>query len=339
VGLVAAVSGEASREVVELALGALSAMEHRGGVGADGEASDGAGVLTAIPWRVLEPWLAEQRLAEPRPFSTAVGMVFLPRELGKRHLARELVAKALRDEGLVVVGWREVPVRTLALPPSVRERHPHIEQVVATSPLLAGDDLERALLLARRSMGRSLARQPIIRRLDDLYVCSLSSRTIVYKGMVTSSVLPEFYPDLQDPELASPFAILHRRFSTNTAPKWSLAQPMRMLAHNGEINTLLGNLAWMRAREPDLAAPVWGSRIAELLPPVHADSSDSGALDKFVELLVRSGRSPLEALMIALPAAYESEAAAARGLVAGVPGGAGGRPQGSSGGQRTWPEV
>jgi glutamate synthase (ferredoxin) len=311
VGLVAARSGEPSREVVDLALGALAAMEHRGGVGADGEASDGAGVLTEIPWRVLEPWLAEQRLAEPRPFSTAVGMVFLPREPGKRTLARELVAKALRDEGLVVIGWREVPLRTSALPASVRERHPHVEQVVATSPALAGDDLERALLLARRAIGRALARQPIIRRLDDLYICSLSSRTVVYKGMVTSAVLPDFYPDLRDPGFVSPFAVLHRRFSTNTEPKWSLAQPMRMLAHNGEINTLLGNLAWMRAREPELAAPVWGTRITELLPPVHADSSDSGALDKLVELLVRSGRSPLEALMLTMPAAYES--AAARG--------------------------
>ncbi len=303
VGLVARISGEPSREVVELALGALAAMEHRGGVGADGEASDGAGVMTAIPWRVLEPWLANQRIAEPRPFSTAVGMVFLPREQGKRNLARELVSKALRDEGLVVVGWREVPLRPEALPSSVRERHPHVEQVVAQSPMLAGDELERALLLARRAVGRALIRQPVIRRLEDLYICSLSSRTVVYKGMVTAPVLPAFYPDLQDPGFVSHFAVLHRRFSTNTAPKWSLAQPMRLLAHNGEINTLLGNLAWMRAREPELAAPSWGARIAELLPAVHGDSSDSGALDKFVELLVRSGRTPLEALMMAMPAA------------------------------------
>jgi glutamate synthase (ferredoxin) len=303
VGLVARVSGEPSHEVVELALGALAAMEHRGGVGADGEASDGAGVLTAIPWPVLEPWLAGQAIVEPRPFSTAVGMVFLPREEGKRSLARELVAKALRDEGLVVVGWREVPLRPEALPPSVRAAHPHVEQIVAQSPMLAGDELERALLLARRAVGRALQRQSVVRRLEDLYICSLSSRTIVYKGMVTAPVLPEFYPDLQDPGYVSHFAVLHRRFSTNTAPKWSLAQPMRLLAHNGEINTLLGNLAWMRAREPELAAPVWGARIAELLPIVHGDSSDSGALDKFVELLVRSGRSPLEALMTAMPAA------------------------------------
>ena len=186
-----------------------------------------------------------------------------------------------------------------------------MEQVVAQSPVLAGDELERALLLARRAVGRALQRQSVIRRLDDLYICSLSSRTVVYKGMVTSQVLPEFYPDLQDNGFVSPFAVLHRRFSTNTAPKWSLAQPMRLLAHNGEINTLAGNLAWMRAREPELAAPVWGARMPELLPAVHGDSSDSGALDKLVELLVRSGRSPLEALLMTMPAAYEHDAAAA----------------------------
>ncbi len=341
VGLVAQVSGEPSRRVVELALGALAAMEHRGGVGADGEASDGAGILTAIPWQVLEPWLAGQRIAEPRPFSTAVGMVFLPREEGKRTLARELVTKALRDEGLVVVGWRAVPLRPEALPPSVRERRPHVEQVVAQSPTLAGDELERALLLARRAVGRALARQSVIRRLDDLYICSLSSRTIVYKGMVTSQVLPEFYPDLQDPAFVSSFAVLHRRFSTNTAPKWSLAQPMRLLAHNGEINTLLGNLAWMRAREPELAAPVWGARMPELLPAVHGDSSDSGALDKLVELLVRCGRSPLEALMMTMPAAYEAaaaEAGAADAKTAGAAAAPGTAP-GAAGGGLADPRV
>ena len=305
VGFVASTAGDPSRAVVEFALDALVRLEHRGGVGADGQTSDGAGVLSAIPWKVLEPWLAEQRLAEPRPFATAVGMIFLPREPGKRRLSRQLVDKALRDEGLVVVGWRRVPVRPEALPGAVRGTEPVVEQVVATSPVLSGDDLERALLLARRRVGRALARQPIIRRLDDLYVCSLSSRTVVYKGMVRSAVLPAYYRDLEDPAFVSPFAVFHRRFSTNTAPRWNLAQPMRLLAHNGEINTLLGNLAWMSAREPALEAPAWGSRIAELLPPLHADGSDSGALDKLVELLVLSGRDALEALMMALPAAFE----------------------------------
>ena len=305
VGFVADGSGKASRKIVELGLAALSRLEHRGGLGADGQTSDGSGLMTAIPWLLLEPWLAEQRLTEPRPFSTAVGMLFLPREPGKRHLCRELVAKVLRDEGLVVAGWRKVPLCADALPPTLRQRHPIVEQVVATSPSLSGEELERVLLLARRRIGAALARQPVINRFSDLYVCSLSTRTIVYKGMVTSDVLPAFYTDLQDTAYASPFALFHRRFSTNTEPRWNLAQPMRLLAHNGEINTLLGNLTSMSAREADLAAPVWGTRMAELLPVLHQEGSDSGALDKFIELLVRSGRNPLEALMLTMPEAYE----------------------------------
>ncbi len=244
VGLVARISGEPSREVVELALGALAAMEHRGGVGADGEASDGAGVLTAIPWRVLEPWLAEQRVAEPRPFSTAVGMVFLPREQGKRNLARELVAKALRDEGLVVVGWRSVPLRPQALPPSVRERHPHVEQVVAHV-----SDAGRRRPGARAAAGPQGAWVARSSASPSSAVWTTSTSARSRRGPSSTRAWSprrccrSSIRDLQDPAFVSPYAVLHRRFSTNTAPKWSLAQPMRLLAHNGEINTLLGNLA------------------------------------------------------------------------------------------------
>jgi len=313
VGFVAAIDGAPRRDVVELALTSLARLEHRGGVGADGQASDGAGLLTAIPWDVLRPWLDEHGPAgasaapDPATLGTAVGMVFLPADKGRRRLCRELVEKALRDERMTVAGWREVPADASALGHGAPGGAPCVAQVVAVSPL-RGDDLERSLLLARRRIGKALAAQQTIRRLDDLYVCSLSSRTIVYKGMVRSAVLPAFYADLRERDFVSPFAVFHRRFSTNTAPKWSLAQPMRLLAHNGEINTLQGNLEWMSAREPELAHPLWGERIGDLLPPVHADSSDSGALDKLVELLVRSGRSPLEAVMMCMPEAYENRA-------------------------------
>ncbi len=311
VGFVAAIDGAPRRDVVELALTSLARLEHRGGLGAGGRASDGAGVLTAIPWDVLRPWLDEHGPSpasvapDPAAVGTAVGMVFLPADTGRRRLCRDLVEKALRDERMTVAGWRAVPVDEGALGQSLRAAAPRVEQVVAGSPL-RGDDLERSLLLARRKIGRALAAQQTIKRLDDLYLCSLSSRTIVYKGMVTSAVLPDFYLDLRAPAYASPFAVFHRRFSTNTAPKWSLAQPMRLLAHNGEINTLQGNLEWMAAREPELAHPLWEERIRDLLPPVHTDSSDSGALDKLLELLVRSGRSPLEAVMMCMPEAYEN---------------------------------
>jgi glutamate synthase (ferredoxin) len=336
VGFVAAAGGEASYRPLDLALGALARMEHRGGVGADGVSSDGAGVLTAIPWTLLEPWLrpadgsgsptgdrpddgrpgagqAGAHVAAPphRPTSIAVGMLFLPVHKGKRRLGRDLVTKALADEGLDVLGWRDVPVDPAVLGPLAGAHRPHIEQVVARSTTLRGEDLERALLLARRRIGAALQAQRVVRRLDDLYLCSLSCRTIVYKGMLGGAALPEFYADLREPSFRTPFAVFHRRFSTNTAPKWSLAQPMRLLAHNGEINTLSGNLAWMAAREPDLTHPVWGARIADLLPVLHGQSSDSGALDKFIELLVRSGRSPLEAMVMTMPPARSARDSAA----------------------------
>ncbi|HJW74398.1 MAG TPA: glutamate synthase central domain-containing protein, partial [Thermoleophilia bacterium] len=321
VGFVVSTSPKHTRTVVKLALSALERLEHRGGLGADGESSDGAGILAGIPWRLYRPWLVERGVWGAAGEGTAVGMVFLPRDEGKRRLSRDLVEKALHDEGLAVVGWRPVPTRPDVLSASAETHRPEIEQVFATSPQ-AGDALERVLLLARRRIGRMLASQQLIRRLDDLYLCSLSGRTIVYKGMLSSTLLPRFYEDLTDPDFVSHFAVFHRRFSTNTLPKWSLAQPMRMLAHNGEINTLSGNLAWTRAREPDLSHPIWGDRMSDLLPPIHGDSSDSGALDKMLEFLVRSGRSPFEALMILMPESYEHRlnkagAAAGRGGTAG----------------------
>jgi len=315
VGFVAAATGKASYRPLDLALGALARMEHRGGVGADGVSSDGAGILTAIPWALFEPWLQPggDCSARPdgaggakrarRPAAIAIGMVFLPVHEGKQRLARDLVAKALADEGLEVLGWRQVPVDPAVLGPVAGAHRPHIEQVVARSVTCRGEQLERALLLARRRIGAALQAQRVVRRLDDLYLCSLSCRTIVYKGMLGAAALPEFYADLREPSFHTPFAVFHRRFSTNTVPKWSLAQPMRLLAHNGEINTLSGNLAWMAAREPDLAHPLWGARLADLLPALHGQSSDSGALDKFIELLVRSGRSPLEAIVMTMPPA------------------------------------
>ena len=166
----------------------------------------------------------------------------------------------------------------------------------------SGDELERELYIARRRImqaGRKIS--------EDFYVCSLSSRTIVYKGMVRSAVLGDFYQDLKNPAFKVAFAVYHRRFSTNTMPKWPLAQPMRLLGHNGEINTLLGNINWMMAREATLSHPIWEDRFDELKPLVNIDNSDSATLDNVLELLVRSGRSPLEALMMMVPEAYRNQ--------------------------------
>lgn len=310
VGFIADQRGRASHDLVEQALNALSCMEHRGGCCADRESGDGAGVMTAMPWAVLQKWaMANGHTLEVE--RTGVAMVFLPQVSAAAAIARECFATAATAAGLTVLGWRSVPVQPETLGQQARQNQPLIEQFLVHSPDLKGDQLERLLYQVRRKAHRTVVgwqgEAAIRAALQDTYVCSFSSRTLVYKGMVQSEVLRQFYLDLQDSDYISPFAVYHRRFSTNTMPKWPLAHPMRLVGHNGEINTLVGNLNWMRAREADLAHPLWGDRIPDLMPIVNPDNSDSANLDGVMELLVRSGRSPLEALMILVPEAYKNQ--------------------------------
>ena len=308
VGFVADQQGRSSHKLVEQALNALSCMEHRGGCCADRESGDGAGVMTAMPWALLQKWATDNTLDTER---TGVAMVFLPQNGDAATIAREGLTNAATTAGLTVLGWRPVPVKPEVLGEQARQNQPLIEQLLVHSPDLIGDALERRLYQVRRKAHRALINwqgdAAIAAALKDTYVCSFSNQTLVYKGMVQSAVLRQFYLDLQDPDYVSPFAVYHRRFSTNTMPKWPLAHPMRLVGHNGEINTLVGNLNWMRAREADLAHPLWGDRIQELMPIVNPDNSDSANLDGVMELLVRSGRSPLEALMILVPEAYKNQ--------------------------------
>jgi glutamate synthase (ferredoxin) len=312
VGFVADQQGRSSFKLVQQALKALSCMEHRGGCCADKDSGDGAGVMTAIPWTLLQTWAREQNREKPlEPTRTGVAMVFLPPLAEAAAIARQAFETAARDEGFMVLGWREVPVKPEVLGVLAKQNQPHIEQFLVQSDSAAGDELERELYRLRRRVHRSLVswqgEAAIASRLKETYICSFSSRTIVYKGMVRSEVLSQFYTDLQNPNYVSPFAIYHRRFSTNTMPKWPLAHPMRLVGHNGEINTLVGNINWMKAREADLAHPLWQGHIEELLPIVNMDNSDSANLDGVMELLVRSGRTPLEALMIMVPEAYRNQ--------------------------------
>ncbi len=307
VGFIASLENHASHELVVKALSALTCLEHRGGCSADGDSGDGAGLMTAIPWELLSQWLTEQGKALPSRETCAVGMVFLPQEEQAATTVRQIVEKVLAEEELTVLGWRVVPVQPSILGVQARENQPQIEQVLVASLQKTGDELERQLYVTRRRIGKELKKHSNFNWSENFYICSFSSRTIVYKGMVRSAVLGDFYTDLSNPAYESAFAVYHRRFSTNTMPKWPLAQPMRLLGHNGEINTLLGNINWMMAREADLSHPVWANRIDVLLPTVHIDNSDSATLDNVVELLVRSGRSPLEALMIMVPEAYQNQ--------------------------------
>lgn len=311
VGFVADSKGVASHNIIVEALPALACMEHRGGCSADRDSGDGSGILTAIPWELLaqDTALTEETrslIANQRQH-IGVGMVFLPLDSADRALAVDVTEKVLVKEGFQVLGWRVVPVKQEVLGIQARETEPMISQLLVFHPTQTGDELERSLYLARRVVGDALNQTGVISWANNYYICSFSCRTIVYKGMVRGAILGEFYQDLTNPAYKSAFAVFHRRFSTNTMPRWPLAQPMRLLAHNGEINTLLGNMNWMKAREANLSHECWGDRISDLMPFVRTDNSDSANLDNVFELLVRSQRSPAEAIMMLVPEAFRNQ--------------------------------
>jgi glutamate synthase (ferredoxin) len=311
VGFIADRQSRASHDLVQKSLAALTCMEHRGGCSADQDSGDGAGIMTAIPWEILQQWATSAGIGTLDTSAVGVGMFFLPKEDAIAAKTREIVEQVATEENLKVLGWRKVPVKPEVLGIQARENQPQIEQILLRSEQLRDEDLERVLYLLRKQVNRVIhdtaKADPSLKALEEQYACSISNRTIVHKGMVRSEVLGEFYLDLQNPEFKSAFSVYHRRFSTNTMPKWYLAQPMRLLGHNGEINTLLGNVNWMMAREAELASSVWSDRIEALKPTVNVNISDSANLDNVLELLVRSGRTPMEALMIMVPEAYKNQ--------------------------------
>ena len=303
VGFVATTGGR-SHAILELALAAVARLTHRGAVSADGKSGDGAGVLTQVPHRLLVPDLYRLGVRVARHADLGVGMVFLPREERAQARARAIIEDAILREGLVLFGWRRVPVAVSALGQDAARTRPEIEQVLIGRPeRLGGDEFERALYLARKVIERRLGEAGVA----DCYLPSCSHQTVVYKGMFTAPQLPRFYVDLRDPRFDTALAVFHQRYSTNTFPSWPLAQPFRLLAHNGEINTLWGNANWMRAREPHLRSSLWRERIRDLLPVIQPGGSDSAMLDNVAELLVRSGRPLLHALMMLVPEAWEGQ--------------------------------
>lgn len=307
VGFIASKSGKASHHLVQQAVTALGCLEHRGACSADRDSGDGAGIMSAIPWQLFQKWLKENNLFVPSREHLGVGMLFLPLDEEQAGNIRTCVEKVLKQHCLYVVGWRPVPVKPEVLGEQANANRPRVEQVLFASPTQQGDDLEKTLYITSAEIKQEVTSSAGLENPDDFYICSFSNRTIVYKGMVRSVVLGEFYLDLQNPDFTSPFAIYHRRFSTNTMPKWRLAQPMRLLGHNGEINTLLGNINWMSARLSDLAAPHLSKSEMARLPLVSQNKSDSANLDNVMELLVQAGRSPMAALMMLIPEAYQNQ--------------------------------
>ncbi len=304
VGFVATTSGR-SHTILELALEAVANLTHRGAVSADGKTGDGAGVLTQIPYGLLAPELHRLGARVTRHTDLGVGMFFLPQDPGPQARSRAIIEEAIIREGLVLFGWRKVPLATSALGREAARTRPQIEQLLVGRPERLGSvEFERSLYLARKSVEQRWREEEI----RDAYIPSFSHQTIVYKGLFTAPQLPRFYPDLEDPQFETAVAVFHQRYSTNTFPSWSLAQPFRFLAHNGEINTLWGNVNWTRAREADLRARCWRERARDLRPVIQPGGSDSAMLDNVLELIMHSGRDLLHAMMLLVPEAWENVA-------------------------------
>ena len=305
VGFVAAANGARTHEVVAMAVEAAARVAHRGAASND-LSGDGAGLLTQIPRRLFhrDSYRLGLHLQPGLPFG--VGAFFLPANAEALAACIAMVESVLIADGIPVLGWRDVPVNPAALGPSARASCPIIRQVLVGSPVLTPDEegWERALYLARREMERRADEAG----LAGFYICSLSCRTIIYKALLTGTQLPAFFTDFRYPEYESAIAVFHQRYSTNTLPSWELAQPFRLLAHNGEINTLWGNRNAMAMREPMLSSTIWGEKIERLRDVIRPGGSDSASLDNAMELLVRSGRDVVHASMMMIPQAWEKYA-------------------------------
>jgi len=301
VGFVAAIDGQPRREVVEAGISALKAVWHRGAVAADGKTGDGAGIMVQIPKAFFANIVARtgHDMADD---PLCVGMIFLPRtDYAAQERARAIVETQILGSGFLLYGWRRVPVDVSAVGEHANLVRPEIEQVLFYNPDISdSEELERALYLVRRRIEAAV----LAAHISDFYVCSFSARTLVYKGMFLAEQIDAFFPDLCDAQFVSPFILFHQRYSTNTFPEWRLAQPLHMLAHNGEINTLKGNINWMRSHETQMASAAFGDAGDQIKPVIQPGSSDSAALDSAFEVLVRAGRSVPMVKSLLIPEAW-----------------------------------
>ena len=306
VGLVVSIDGKASRKVVENGIAALKAVWHRGAVDADGKTGDGAGIHVQIPVPFFYDQIERTGHTPNTDQMIAVGQVFLPRtDFGAQETCRTIVETEVLRKGYTIYGWRHVPVNVGCLGDKANATRPEIEQIlIANSKGVDEETFERELYVIRRRIEKAAQAAQV----PELYICSLSCRSIIYKGMMLAEQVADFYPDLMDPRFESAFAIYHQRYSTNTFPQWWLAQPFRMLAHNGEINTLKGNLNWMKSHEIRMASGTFGDMADDIKPIVAGGSSDSAALDSVFEVLVRAGRSAPMAKTMLVPESWSKQA-------------------------------
>ncbi len=304
VGMVAATDGRPSRRVVQSAVDALKAVWHRGAVDADGKTGDGAGIHLDLPHRFFDDAIAASG-HKVRTNRLAVGMIFLPRtDLGAQEDCRTIVESAIIEAGYTIYGWRQVPVDVSVIGMKAQATRPEIEQIMIAGPLpdeMDEAEFEKNLYLVRRRIEKRV----IAAQISGFYICSLSARSIVYKGLFLAESLSVFYPDLTDQRFESRVAIFHQRYSTNTFPQWWLAQPFRCLAHNGEINTIRGNKNWMLSHEIKMASIAFGDNSEDIKPVIPAGASDTAALDAVFEAICRSGRDAPTAKLMLVPEALD----------------------------------
>ena len=305
VGFIADIKGRKSHKIVEDALTILVNLEHRGAVGADPRAGDGAGILVQMPHKFFAKKAAELGFSLPPPGHYAVGALFLPHDDAWRREITDTYTSVAAREGMTVLGWRDVPTDNSTLGESVKPTEPVNKQVfLARGPRITSEDeFERRLYVLRKTIsGLLYSRRE--RQTSSYYPVSISCRTLIYKGMFLADQLGTYYPDLHDPDFESALALVHQRFSTNTFPAWSLAHPYRMVAHNGEINTLRGNNNWMAARQASVSSPKFGADISKLWPISYEGQSDTACFDNALEFLVMGGYSLAHAVMMLIPEAW-----------------------------------
>ncbi len=306
VGFIAQTSGRRSNRILRIGLRSICSLMHRGALDADAKTGDGAGIMTQIPYKIFVPEVTRLGHTLYKESDLAVGVMFLPHDNAYAQArAKAITQDVLEKRGLFLFGWREVPINLRVLGEKAQSTMPRIEHVLIGKPWgMADDDYERRLFLARNEIEDIAAADKI----NNFYIPSFSHRVIVYKGLLVSASVEKFYPDLSNPDYATAICVYHQRYSTNTFPKWPLAQPFRMMAHNGEINTVRGNRNWMQAREAELRADFWGNDINLLRPIIQPGGSDSASLDNALEVLTMSGRSILHSMTMLVPPAWRSDA-------------------------------
>ncbi len=307
VGFVAHIKGEKSHAIVEQALKILENLDHRGAVGADKLMGDGAGLLIQMPDALYREEMAAQGVVLPPAGEYGVGMIFMPKEHASRLACEQEMERAIAAEGQVLLGWRDVPVnRDMPMSPTVREKEPIIRQVFIGrgNDVIVQDALERKLYVIRKTASAAIQRLKLTHS-KEYYVVSMSSRTVVYKGLLLADQVGTYFNDLQDPRCVSALGLVHQRFSTNTFPEWPLAHPYRYVAHNGEINTVKGNYNWMKAREGVMSSPVLGDDLKKLYPISFPSQSDTATFDNCLELLTMAGYPLAQAVMMMIPEPWE----------------------------------